>query len=40
MDFDLDALQALVPTEQSTISNCIKSCNPTHCTATCTVTDP
>ncbi|GAA4993445.1 ALQxL family class IV lanthipeptide [Kitasatospora paranensis] len=39
MDFDLDALQLLVPQEAQTTAACNKSCQPTVCTFTCRVTD-
>ncbi|MEV4558394.1 ALQxL family class IV lanthipeptide [Kitasatospora sp. NPDC049285] len=40
MDFDLDALQQLAPQETQTTGACTKSCYPTVCPATCTITDP
>lgn len=39
MEFDLDALQELVPQEKQTTAACSRSCFPTICPNTCTVTD-
>ncbi|MFC6598718.1 ALQxL family class IV lanthipeptide [Kitasatospora paranensis] len=38
MDFDLEALQLLVPQEAQAAAGCVRTCSPTICPRTCTTT--
>ncbi|MEV6010146.1 ALQxL family class IV lanthipeptide [Streptomyces sp. NPDC051976] len=40
MELDLDTLQELPAQEEQAVGGCTKSCWPTVCPATCTITDP